>query len=60
MNVFELRNQLVDNYKSYISSFIQIRDKRIRSHVDEQLGWAFMARAVDPVESGIPTRSLYR
>ena len=37
MNVFELRNQLVDNYKSYISSFIQIRDKRIRSHVDEQL-----------------------
>jgi ATP-dependent helicase YprA (DUF1998 family)/very-short-patch-repair endonuclease len=37
MNVFELRNQLVENYKSYISSFIQIRDKRIGSHVDEQL-----------------------
>lgn len=37
MNVFELRNQLVTDYKSYVSSFIQIRDSRIRAHVDEQL-----------------------
>lgn len=37
MNVFELRDQLVQDYKSYVSSFIQIRDERIRSHVDEQL-----------------------
>lgn len=37
MNVFELRNQLVDDYKTYVSSFIQIRDNRIREHVDEQL-----------------------
>jgi len=37
MNVFELRNQLVDDYKTYVSSFIQIRDDRIRTHVDEQL-----------------------
>jgi len=37
MNVFELRNHLVENYKSYVSSFIQIRDERIRTHVDEQL-----------------------
>jgi ATP-dependent helicase YprA (DUF1998 family) len=37
MNVFELRNQLVNEYKSYVSSFIQIRDDRIKSHVEEQL-----------------------
>ncbi|MEO8354697.1 MAG: DEAD/DEAH box helicase [Chloroflexota bacterium] len=37
MNVFELRNQLVNDYKSYVSSFIQIRDIRIREHVEEQL-----------------------
>lgn len=37
MNVFDLRNQLVDDYKTYVSSFIQIRDNRIREHVDEQL-----------------------
>ena len=37
MNVFELRNQLVDDYKTYVSSFIQIRDNRIREHVEEKL-----------------------
>ncbi len=37
MNVFELRNQLVGNYKTYVSSFIQIRDSRIREHVETQL-----------------------
>ena len=37
MNVFDLRNQLVDDYKKYVSSFIQIRDKRIREHVDEEI-----------------------
>ena len=37
MNVFELRNHLIEDYSSYISSFIQIRDQRIRSYVDQQL-----------------------
>ncbi|MGB8984466.1 MAG: DEAD/DEAH box helicase, partial [Anaerolineales bacterium] len=37
MNVFELRNHLIEDYSSYISSFIQIRDQRIRSYVDDQL-----------------------
>lgn len=37
MNVFELRTQLVNDYKSYVSSFIQIRDKRISEHVSKQL-----------------------
>ncbi len=37
MNVFDLRNRLVDDYASYISSFIQIRDERIHDYVDNQL-----------------------
>jgi ATP-dependent helicase YprA (DUF1998 family)/very-short-patch-repair endonuclease len=37
MNIFELRNHLIEDYSSYISSFIQIRDQRIRSYVDDQL-----------------------
>ena len=37
MNVFELRNRLVDDYKTYVLSFIQILDERIRQYVDEQL-----------------------
>ena len=37
MDVFELRNRLVGDYASYISSFIQICDEQIRTYVDEQL-----------------------
>lgn len=37
MNVFDLRNQLVHDYKSYISSFIQIRDAKIHAYVEDQL-----------------------
>jgi ATP-dependent helicase YprA (DUF1998 family) len=37
MNVFDLRQQLVGDYSSYISSFINIRDPRIREYVDEKL-----------------------
>lgn len=37
MNVFELRNHLVDEYSEYVDSFIQIRDPRIREYVDEQI-----------------------
>jgi ATP-dependent helicase YprA (DUF1998 family)/very-short-patch-repair endonuclease len=37
MNVFSLRDQLVKEYSEYISSFIQIRDQRIKEHVDQQL-----------------------
>jgi hypothetical protein len=41
MNVFELRNTLVGDYSQYIRSFINIRDERIRRHVEETLdqGW---------------------
>jgi len=37
MNVFELRDNLVRDYKSYINSFIAIRDERIKGVVTERL-----------------------
>lgn len=37
MDVFETRSQLVADYKSYISSFIRIRDERIDAYVQESL-----------------------
>ncbi len=37
MNIFQFRNNLIKDYKSYIRSFIQIQDERIRNYVDESL-----------------------
>jgi len=37
MNVFKLRNDLISEYDSYISSFININDDRIRNYVDQEL-----------------------
>ncbi|MFN8434327.1 MAG: DEAD/DEAH box helicase [Anaerolineales bacterium] len=37
MDVFGLRNHLVEDYKTYVSSFIQIRDDKIRAYVDDQI-----------------------
>lgn len=33
MDVFKLRNQLIDDYSSYVLSFLQIQDQRIREYV---------------------------
>jgi hypothetical protein len=30
MNVFDLRDNLIDDYSDYISSFIRIQDERIK------------------------------
>lgn len=38
MDVFDLRQRLVDDYQSYTRSFIKIRDPRIIEHVDHALG----------------------
>jgi hypothetical protein len=38
MNVFEIRDRLIRDSASYVSSFIQIRDKRIADHVERSLG----------------------
>lgn len=37
MNIFEFRNSLIHDYKSYIESFINIRDGRIREKVSGSL-----------------------
>ena len=38
MNVFDLRSKLIEDYGKYIGSFINIRDEKIRSHVDLEFG----------------------
>jgi ATP-dependent helicase YprA (DUF1998 family)/very-short-patch-repair endonuclease len=38
MDVFALRDHLIQDYYGYISSFIQIRDPRLRSFVNKRLG----------------------
>ncbi len=37
MDVFQLRNQLIKDYESYIRSFIRIKDKRIDDIVEKEL-----------------------
>ena len=37
MDVFALRNGLIDAYRDYATSFMRIRDDRIRTRVDEAL-----------------------
>ena len=37
MDVFELRQGLIDTYRDYATSFMRIRDQRIRTQVDEAL-----------------------
>lgn len=37
MNVFRLRDRLVADYSTYVRSFVEILDARIRSHVDQEL-----------------------
>jgi len=37
MDVFQLRDKVISDYREYISSFINIRDKRIAAHVNESL-----------------------
>jgi ATP-dependent helicase YprA (DUF1998 family)/very-short-patch-repair endonuclease len=37
MNVFELRDRLIDDYRAYVESFLQIRDPRIKAYVQKSL-----------------------
>lgn len=37
MDVFELRDNLIKSYRTYATSFMRIRDDRIRNRVDEAL-----------------------
>jgi len=35
MNIFKFRDQLIDDYQSYVTSFIKISDPRIREYAEE-------------------------
>lgn len=37
MNIFEFRQDVINQYASYVSSFVHIRDRDIRAYVDEQM-----------------------
>jgi ATP-dependent helicase YprA (DUF1998 family) len=37
MDVFDLRDHLIDDYSSFVTSFLQFRDQRIEQRVGEQL-----------------------
>jgi hypothetical protein len=37
MNIFDFRDQLIDDYASYIKSFIQICDPQINGFVQQKL-----------------------
>ncbi|GCF11078.1 DEAD/DEAH box helicase [Dictyobacter arantiisoli] len=37
MNIFELRNTIIDDYSAYIKSFIKIRDTKIHNFIEHEL-----------------------
>ena len=37
MDVFALRDRVVDDYARYVQSFVRIRDERLRGFVDQQM-----------------------
>lgn len=37
MNILEFHRQLIENYKSYIQSFLHIKDDKIRNFVDKEI-----------------------
>ena len=38
VDVFALRNDLIDDYARYIQGFIRVRDERIRETIDQEIG----------------------
>ncbi|MBO0796887.1 MAG: hypothetical protein J2P36_38900, partial [Ktedonobacteraceae bacterium] len=36
-NIFDFRDQLIDDYASYVNSFLQIRDPAIQRYVQKQM-----------------------
>ena len=63
MNVFELRDQLLDDYRRYATSFMRLRDKRIRTEVknalDQGLLWPPPRIGLNPAfETGTSVESM--
>jgi len=36
-NIFDFRDRIIDDYASYVNSFLQIRDPAIREYVQKQM-----------------------
>ena len=55
MDVFDLRQRLVDDYQRYTRSFIKIRDPRISAYVDQALERGrVLAGTAAPAEPDVP------
>lgn len=37
LDIFELRNEVVDEYRDFVTSFVNVREPRLRAFVDEEL-----------------------
>ena len=37
MNIFDVRNQIINDYRSYIGSFVNIKDERIKNDVSQEM-----------------------
>jgi len=59
MNVFELRNQVVDEYRDYVESFVNILDERLDGFVHERLAagelWPDAVLQLNPAYEAGPT-----
>lgn len=45
MDVFSLRNNVIEDYGTYVRSFLTIRDERIRRLVQEEMDGGFLLRS---------------
>src|SRR5680860_222464 len=46
MDVFDLRERLVQDYRRYAESFLSVKDERIAEHLQEELGSGLLSRRV--------------
>lgn len=42
MNIFQFRNKLIEDYKSYVQSFIRIKDPGVRKYVEDSVKSGFL------------------
>ena len=53
MDVFRLRDSVVDDYARYVQSFLQINDHRIRNHVEEEMRGGYLwPEPLSPIKLG--------
>jgi hypothetical protein len=54
MDIFEVRDQLVDDYREYTGSFVDVRDPRIRAHVQDRMAPAWRRRQARVTFTTVP------